>query len=97
MSNSSLPLHAPAPVCSAGLGSIPEGSSSGGQQLNRQSAVVGSGLVSPLLLLDALKINLHLEAPEATTASGGYSREQAVDSDEESDAGESTWLGGVQG
>lgn len=46
---------------------------------------------SPLLLLDALKVNLHLEAPEHTNASsatgGGYSRGSPADSDEESDAG----------
>jgi hypothetical protein len=44
--------------------------------------------VSPLLLLDALKINLHLEPPASSSGvTGGYSRGDPADSDEESDAG----------
>jgi hypothetical protein len=47
--------------------------------------------VSPLLLLDALKINLHLEAPDPSSMSGqlpySSSTLSPVDSDEESDAG----------
>lgn len=45
---------------------------------------------------DAFKNNLHLEAPEAITTSGGYSRGQAVTGDEESDAGqEVVWFKGI--
>jgi hypothetical protein len=45
---------------------------------------------------DAFKFNLHLEAPEIITTSGGYSRGQAVTSDEESDAGqEVVWFKGI--
>lgn len=57
------------------------------------AAAADSGLVSPLLLLDALKINLHLEHHQGSTsmsasgASGLHGRASPGDSDEESDAG----------
>jgi hypothetical protein len=80
----------------AGLDSVPEGSTSSMSRLTGRTAAaaaaVESDLVSPLLLLDALKINLHLDAP-VSTATGGYSREDPADSDEESDAGESICSG----
>lgn len=65
-----------------------DGSTSGASRLSGRlaAAAADSDLVSPLLLLDALKINLHLEPP-ASSATGVYSRASPADSDEESDAG----------
>lgn len=85
-----LTLHRARVLLSAdGLDSVPEESTSG---VSRRTAAAEGDLVSPLLLLDALKVNLHLEAP-VSTATGGYSREDPADSDEESDAGGSCVMG----
>lgn len=82
-------MHAHA--ASAGLSSVPEESAlglSGNSSSSRPTAATSSDLVSPLLLLDALKINLHLEpADNVSGATGRYSRGSPADSDEESDAG----------
>jgi hypothetical protein len=76
---------------SAGLSSVPEESVLGlssNSSSSRPPAATSNDLVSPLLLLDALKINLHLEpADNVSGATGRYSRGSPADSDEESDAG----------